>query len=142
MSGAESRTLEVTAYAKVGNGQEIYPSEELVMKDNKSKNNSKDKILYAVDGIAAMHSQKVGNALRTIDTWYQDYTDPENGVGPIAAEPYGAVTHIGKAFRQPIDKADFYTLFANFAGGKSLADNEKHYVMSVLIRGGVFGMGD
>ena len=141
LSGSESVTLEVTTYAKIENGQEVFPSEELVL--DKGKSGSKSKILYAVDGIAAVHSQKIGNAVRTVDTWYPEYTDPVNSAGPIAAEPYGAVTNMGKAFRNPKDKVDFYTLFDRFACGTTLDhDNDKHYVMSVLIRGGVFGKGD
>ena len=80
-----------------------------------------------------------------IDTWYPEYSDPNNSIGPIAVEPYGAVTTIGKAFRAPTDKdkVDFYTLFDKFASGVQLDnDNNKHFVMSVLIRGGVFGKGD
>ena len=105
------------------------------MDKGKSK---KSKILYSVDGIAAMHSQKIGNALRTIDTWYPSYG--EEGVGPIAVEPYGAVTNLGKAFRSPSDKKDFYTLFDKYSAGSPFdSEEDAHYVMSVLIRGGVFG---
>lgn len=139
LSGNESITLEVATFAKLENAQEVYPSEELVLE----KTGRKSKVLYSIDGIAAMHSQKVGNALRTIDTWYPEYSDPINGVGPIAAEPYGSVTNMGKAFRNPKDKVDFYTLFDKFVYGEPLeSDNDKHYVMSVIIRGGVFGKGD
>lgn len=53
-------------------------------------NSKKSKVLYQIDGIAALHSQKVGNALRTIDDWYPDAT--ELALGPIAVEPYGSVT--------------------------------------------------
>ena len=50
---------------------------------------------------------------------------------------------MGKAFRNPKDKVDFYTLFDQFANETSLNnENDMHYVMSVLIRGGVFGKGD
>ena len=133
--------LEITCFAKVGMAQEIYPSEELVLDKGKGK---KSKVLYSVDGIAAMHSQKIGNALRTIDTWYPDFDDPENTVGPIAIEPYGAVTSLGKAFRHPTNnKADFYTFFDKFARGVKLDRNEdEDYVMAVLVRGGVFGESD
>lgn len=137
LSGSESVTLEIITYAKVENGQEVYPSEELVLDKDKV---SKSKILYAVDGIAAMHSQKVGNALRTIDTWYPDFVDSQNNIGPIAAEPYGAVTNMGKAFRTPESKKDFYTLFDKFTSDTEMNNaNDIHYVISVLIRGGVFG---
>lgn len=133
--------LEIACFAKVGKAQEIYPSEELVLDKGKGK---KSKVLYSVDGIAAMHSQKIGNALRTIDTWYPDFGDPENSAGPIAIEPYGAVTNLGRAFRHPTkDKKDFYTFFDEFArGGKLERIEDEHYVMAVLVRGGVFGESD
>lgn len=127
--------ITVDAYALVGKAQEVYPSEELVLDKGKG---DKSKILYQVNEVAAMHSQKIGNALRTIDTWYPDYDEAQ--IGPIAIEPYGAVTNLGKAYRTPKDKVDFYTLFDRFALGKSLADKaQEHYVMAVLVRGGVFG---
>ena len=127
--------ITVDAYALVGRAQEVYPSEELVLDKGKG---DKSKILYAVNGTAAMHSQKIGNALRTIDTWYPEiYTA---NIGPIAIEPYGAVTNLGRAYRSPKDKADFYTLFDKYALGEKLAKKEEeHYVMAVLVRGGVFG---
>jgi len=81
-----------------------------------------------------MHSQKVGNAIRTIDDWYS-----EEAERPIAVEAYGAVTNLGTAYRKPVLKNDFYTLFDRFALGESLAENEEHYVMAMLVRGGVFG---
>jgi CRISPR-associated protein Csy3 len=131
--------LEVTAYAKVGKAQEVYPSEELVLDKGQGK---KSKILYAVDGVSAMHSQKIGNALRSIDTWYPEF-GTESGNGAIAIEPYGAVTNMGKAFRTPKEKKDFYTFFDKFAQGEKLENIEdEHYVMAVLVRGGVFGQSD
>ena len=129
--------LEITAYAQVGKSQEVYPSQELMLDKGNSKS-KKSKILYAVNGNAAMHSQKIGNALRSIDTWYPDYEKFETG--PIAIEPYGAVTNLGTAYRNPKNKSDFYTLFDDYARGKPLANkNDEHYVMAVLVRGGVFG---
>lgn len=126
--------LNIDAYALVGNGQEVYPSEELVLDKGKG---DKSKILYQVNHIAAMHSQKIGNALRTIDTWYPEFDDKNIA---IAIEPYGAVTNLGKAFRTPKDKQDFYSLFDKYALGESLNnETQEHYVMAVLVRGGVFG---
>jgi CRISPR-associated protein Csy3 len=127
--------ISVDAYALVGRAQEVYPSEELVLDKGKG---DKSKILYHVNDVAALHSQKIGNALRTIDTWYPGFDDAQ--IGPIAIEPYGSVTNLGKAYRTPKDKADFYTLFDSFALGESLSDkDQEHYVMAVLVRGGVFG---
>ncbi len=129
--------LEITCYAQVGKAQDIYPSEELVLDKGKGK---KSKILYSVNDIAAMHSQKIGNALRTIDTWYPDFDDPVTSAGPIAIEPYGAVTNLGKAYRTPKEKQDFYFFFDSWARGGQLERLEdEHYVMAILVRGGVFG---
>lgn len=127
--------LEIEACVLMGHGQEVYPSEELILEKGDGK---KSKVLYQVNGMAAMHSQKIGNALRTIDTWYPEYG--VSGLGPIAAEPYGAVTTLGKAFRSPKEKVDFYTLFDNWSTGTAPEnETDKDYVMAVLVRGGVFG---
>lgn len=131
--------LKVTAYALVGQAQEVYPSEEIVLNKNKSKdeNGRKSKILYQVDGVAAMHSQKLGNAIRTIDTWYPEYADENR---PIPIEVYGQVTNQGRAYRQPSGKEDFYTLFKKYLSkGKLDNKGQENYVMAVLVRGGVFG---
>jgi len=131
--------LEINAYALIGKAQDVYPSEELVLDKGNSKS-KKSKVLYEIKGVAGMHSQKIGNALRTIDTWYPEHEDT---TGPIAIEPYGAVTNLGKAFRNPQAKADFFTLFDRFARGETLDNkNDEHYVMAVLVRGGVFGESD
>ena len=128
--------LEINAFAKVGKSQDVYPSEELVLDKNNSKE-KKSKILYDIDDVAAMHSQKIGNAIRTIDTWYPKY---EQDKKPIAIDPYGAVTNLGRAYRQPKQKTDFFSLFDKFSQGETLDTIEdEHFVMAVLVRGGVFG---
>lgn len=128
--------LTVHAFVKLGQGQEVFPSQELILDKGKG---DKSKVLYQVDGVAALHSQKVGNALRTIDTWYPGSGD----LGPIAVEPYGSVTNRGKAYRQPADKMDFYNLLDNWIGkDKAPEPEQQHYVMATLIRGGVFGKAD
>lgn len=132
--------LEIVAYARIGDGQEVYPSQELIL-DKGDKRGQKSKTLYAVSGVAALHSQKIGNALRTIDTWYPQ----EDGgtLGPIAVEPYGSVTTQGKAYRQPKAKADFYSLLDAWAlNDKPPAEGDQHFVMATFIRGGVFGDSD
>jgi CRISPR-associated protein Csy3 len=134
--------LEISCYAQVGKAQEVYPSEELVLDKGNSKT-KKSKILYSVNDIASIHSQKIGNALRSIDTWYPEFDNTESTAGPIAIEPYGAVTNLGKAYRTPKDKQDFYTFFDKWARGAELERAEdEHYVMAILVRGGVFGESD
>ncbi len=135
LSGQRHVLLEVIAVARIGDGQEVFPSQELIL-DKGDKKGQKSKTLYSVRDVAAIHSQKIGNALRTIDTWYPD----ENGLGPIAVEPYGSVTSQGKAYRQPQQKHDFYTLLDNWVlKDDELAVEQQHYVIANLIRGGVYG---
>ena len=125
--------IKVEAYSQLGEGQAVYPSQELVMGGGKG---DKSKFLYQLQGQAAMHSQKIGNALRTIDTWHPAVAE----VGPIAIEPYGSVTNRGAAYRQPKEKTDFYNLLdAWMIKGKEPTTEQQHYIMAMLIRGGVFG---
>jgi len=136
LSGNVSNLLTVEAFVRLGAGQEVFPSQELVL-DN-SRDSKKSKILYQVGDVAALHSQKIGNALRTIDDWYPDAV--ELALGPIAVEPYGSVTSRGKAYRQPKQKMDFYTLLDNWVTKNQPPEEvQQHYVMAILIRGGVFG---
>lgn len=129
--GEEFVIFNIQAKLKMGLGQEVYPSQELILDTGKVKS----KVLYEKNEQAAMHSQKISNAIRTIDTWYD-----EKAEFPIAIEPYGAVTTMGHAFRQPKQKHDFYTLFDNWVlKGEKPSLEQQHYVIAVLIRGGVFG---
>ena len=141
LSGSDYVLLDVIAYARLGDGQEAYPSQELIL-DKGDKKGQKSKTLYTVANVAAIHSQKIGNALRTIDTWYPD--DEGANLGPIAVEPYGSVTSQGKAYRQPKHKADFYNLLDNWVlHDKPPAKvGDQHYVIATLVRGGVFGASD
>ncbi|MBV1883425.1 MAG: type I-F CRISPR-associated protein Csy3 [Pseudomonadales bacterium] len=124
--------MKVDTFVKLGQGQMVYPSQEMVMKGGSGE---KSKYLYQLDDVAAMHSQKIGNALRTIDTWYSE----AETVGPIAIEPYGSVTNRGKAYRS-IKNGDFYSLLDNWIlKDKTPEVEQQHYVMAVLVRGGVFG---
>lgn len=133
LAGETHVLLRVTAFVRVGAGQEVFPSQELILDRGRS---DKSKTLYDVDGIAAIHSQKIGNALRTIDTWYPGAE--ENG--PIAVEPHGSVTTQGKAYRQPKEKQDFYNLLDNWILKDKVPDTEQqHFVIATLVRGGVFG---
>ncbi len=133
LAGSQHVLLRVTALVRQGAGQEVFPSQELIL-DKASA--GKSKTLYHVGGIAAIHSQKIGNAIRTIDTWYEGAEE----LGPIAVEPYGSVTTQGKAYRQPKQKLDFYTLLDNWLLKDQVPPVEQeHFVMAVLIRGGVFG---
>lgn len=136
LSGDAFAFLQIDAFALLGAGQEVFPSQELVLDGSADSKGKKSKTLYHVSDVAAMHSQKIGNALRTIDTWYPDAAE----LGPIAVEPYGSVTNRGKAYRQPKEKMDFYTLLDNWVvKGQKPPVEQQHYVIATLVRGGVFG---
>jgi CRISPR-associated protein Csy3 len=115
--------LKVEAYAKLGDGQHVFPSQEMNMGEKK-------KVLFQLDGCAAIHNVKIGNAIRTIDNWY------DNPEYPIAAEPFGSVTQIGYAFRK--SKNDLYTLLCDWLNDKDISDGNKNYVVANLVRGGLF----
>lgn len=134
LAGEQHVLLRITAYARMGAGQEVFPSQELILDRGRG---DKSKTLYRVGDIAGIHSQKVGNALRSIDTWYQG----ADSNGPIAVEPYGSVTTQGKAYRQPRgSKDDFYTLLDSWVLKDRVPPLEQqHFVIATLIRGGVFG---
>ena len=142
LAGSAHVLLQVTAFVRQGAGQEVFPSQELILDKDSAR---KSKTLYHVSNVAAIHSQKVGNAIRTIDTWYEGADE----LGPIAVEPYGSVTTQGKAYRQPNAKdasgkarrkLDFYSLLDNWLLKDVVPPVEQqHFVMATLIRGGVFG---
>ncbi len=122
-SDNEFTLLEIDAYVRLGNGQHVFPSQEMNM-------NEKGKVLFQLENCAAMHNVKIGNALRTIDDWYDD------AEYPIAIEPFGAVTQRGQAYRK--SKNDLYSLILGWLNEKEISDSDKTYVIGNLIRGGVF----
>ena len=92
-----------------------------------------------------IHSQKIGNAIRTIDDWHARAAD----YGKIAVEPYGVVAQRAEAVRLPNSKNDLYSYLKDLEGltervatAKAGAlPAEAHYVMACLVRGGVYSGG-
>lgn len=133
LAGSSHVLLAVTAFVRMGHGQEVFPSQELLLDRERG---GKSRTLYDVNGVAGIHSQKLGNAIRTIDTWYPEAASN----GPIAVEPYGSVTTQGRAYRQPREKNDFYNLLdAWVLKDKVPPVDQQHFVVATLVRGGVFG---
>ncbi len=116
--------LRIDAYAKLGIGQHVFPSQEMNMSE-------KRKTLFKINDCAAIHNVKLANAIRTIDNWYD-----ENAQFPIAIEPYGSVTQIGQAFRK--SKIDLYTLLLKWLNNEEISETDKAYIVANLIRGGLF----
>lgn len=56
LAGQRHVLLQVTAFVRMGAGQEVFPSQELILDKGKG---SKSKTLYDVDGVAAIHSQRL-----------------------------------------------------------------------------------
>lgn len=120
--------VEVDAFVKLGHQQHVFPSQEMNMGE-------KGKSLFRLEGCAAIHNVKIGNAIRTIDTWYDRYEEQGQ---PIAIEPFGAVTQIGDAFRKTKKEGDLYSLMLNWVNSNDLTLEQQAYVTGNLIRGGVF----
>ena len=127
----ENIFIEVDAYVKLGNLQRVWPSQEMVLNIPKG---GKSRHLFALDGNAAMHCEKIGNALRTIDDWQ---TGSEM---PIAIEAYGSVTQRGVAYRS--SQNDFKTLLKKWMNNEDISGDDKHFVAAMLVRGGVFSEGE
>ncbi|MDR1228815.1 MAG: type I-F CRISPR-associated protein Csy3 [Azoarcus sp.] len=139
LQGQQKVLLQITAFVRIGSGQEVFPSQELIIERTRG---NKSKTLYQVNSIAAIHSQKIGNAIRTIDTWYPETEGVfVTELGPIPVEPYGSVTTQGKAYRAPGNgKKDFYNLLDGWILKDKVPEpDDQNYVIAVLIRGGVFG---
>lgn len=136
--------VHVDAYVRLGKGQHVYPSQEMNMGEKKKK-------LFKLGACAAIHNVKIGNAIRTIDSWYGDQMlikaegkDKTETVGieseikiPIAVEPYGSVTQHGRAYRAT--NIDLYTLMKDWVNNKGVEENQQKFIVANLIRGGVFG---
>lgn len=134
LMGDSPTSFKIEAFVRLGCGQEVFLSQRLITDGNSKQN----KEMYQRDGIAVLSSFKVGNALRTIDTWYPDAIDMKSEIGPIPVEVYGHVDSI-KIYRHPKTKMDFYTLLDKWVlEGKEPEIEQQHYVIATLIRGGVF----
>ena len=121
----------------LGKAQTVYPSEEMCL--DKSQKNAKSKVLFSKNDQAAIHSQKIGNGLRTIDDYYKLDDQYQNDYdSPIAVDPYGCVTTYAIALRKSGNS--FYDILENLViKDKAINKEQMLFLIAVLIRGGVFG---
>lgn len=127
---------------------EVYPSQNYIEGLDKIKGFSRP--LYFVSpftahqklgdikykGQAALRDQKIGNAIRTIDTWYSEYPEFQK---PIPVEPNGANLGEGKFFRQ--FKAGISDSAFSIAKNLNNTDPDSDrgmFMIAALIRGGVY----
>lgn len=151
-SGSPGYLLRVTAEILLGEGAVVYPSQEFSSgKEKDDRNQDIGKILAhrrLPDGShqAILHEQKVGNAVRTVDVWYDAKLGP---LMPLAAEPFAPMTTRGVFYRQGAKTrggngvenfydilVDLENLTAETLGG---ASSRSLYFAAVIARGGVFG---
>lgn len=136
LNGKRSHALlNVKASVLRGPSQIVYPSQEFVQ-DKNGSDGAKSKVLYAKNGIAGLHDQKIGNAIRTIDTWYPNF---EEFGRAIPVEVYGTVTSRSTAYRNPTSRKDYHSLMADVMSDKDISEEDMHYLSAMLIRGGVLG---
>lgn len=139
----ETVYIDVVAKLERGANAEVFPSQPFIEKEAGDKKNRRPSRLLASvtleDGSrqAVMHAEKVGNGLRTIDSWYGE------NVTPIAVEPYGSVPRLQQALRLTTDGAvNFYDLQIDLQGlvaNMTERWNDALFFGAMLVRGGMFG---
>lgn len=134
---------EVLAELKLPFCSEVYPSQCFV--DNEDANRS-SKVLLTTDinGIqaACFNADKIGAAIQMIDDWWDESCD-----FPLRVNEYGADPENLIARRHPQNNNDFYQLLMDITSHikvlKVLKKGSKippniHFLMSVLVKGGMF----
>ena len=120
----------------------ISPAEMMRQRSDKDVQAFMDSIAM---GQAAIRDQKIGNAIRTIDTWYA-----EGDTRPIAIEPNGAslsdnvfhrALNSGKSFFDMRPRIKDLTDQLHIGVSTEPLSTEAMFALAVLIRGGVFGDG-
>lgn len=129
--------LDIEVRLFLGKEQPVYPSEEMCL--DKTQKNAKSKVLFSKNDQAAIHSQKIGNGIRTIDDYYKlDDNFDDSYSHPIAVEPYGCVTTYSIALRKKDNS--FYDLIEQLIiKDKEITKTQMWFLIAVLIRCGVFG---
>lgn len=126
---------------------EVYPSQNYIAGEKEkgfsrslykfNTNVKRSKNDSSVVGYAAIRDQKIGNAIRTIDTWYPDFDN--HGV-PIPVEPNGANLDAQEFFRRNNGQSSFD--FFRKLDDIDVNTNEGMFCIANLIRGGVYSESD
>lgn len=133
--------VDVRAKLSVGWGDEIYPSQEFLDSREDGVPTKQLATVELKDGkeTAAFHGQKIGAALQSIDDWWQEDADK-----PLRVNEYGADREYVIARRHVSMGNDFYNLLRSAENWIEVMNetqhipNEVHFIMSVLIKGGLF----
>lgn len=128
----------ISATGVIGYGQEIYPSQEFV----NNKQETKSKVLFDVlskeTRVASFHSQKIGNALRTIDTWYSDDISHAIPVDPFGPDKKNQTLHRAGVGAKHNSIYSIFNRLLDPKKGVTPDSNDGHYLMACFIRGGVY----
>ncbi|MCC4788765.1 type I-F CRISPR-associated protein Csy3 [Vibrio splendidus] len=133
--------MDVKAKIGVGWGDEVFPSQEFL---DSREDGVPTKQLATVELLngketVAFHGQKVGAALQSIDDWWHEDADK-----PLRVNEYGADREYVIARRHVSHGNDFYQLVRNTENwiesmiASQAISNDVHFIMSVLIKGGLF----
>jgi CRISPR-associated protein Csy3 len=153
LNGIRSSRLRVEAHVQMGfsGAVEVFPSQNfandkprgfarpLYKVDIQTPSNNQDANTYEdtrIMGHAALRDQKIGNAIRTIDTWYKDYSTHGK---PIAVEPLGASLDMQKFYREKGDTSFKIMLSINTLDPDS---DDGKFLLACLVRGGVYSESD
>lgn len=150
MRGDVNASLHIEAIVDFGmGGVEVFPSQNYL--EDKPKGFSRS--LYQLNpikperqskdnqflGQAAIRDQKIGNALRTIDTWYPAFI--ENDSKPIPVEPNGASLEAQQFYRVGKEKLSAFDILKEIRT-LDLNSDKGMFLISCLIRGGVYSEGE
>ena len=105
---------------------DIYPSQMFTEKEDKL-----GRKLFSLDGTAAITSQKIGNALRTIDIF-------SGAEKTLAIYEYGNDLSELSAERTPKLKNSFSAIAERFLAEDSMEKEEWYFFIAILIKGGVW----
>jgi CRISPR-associated protein Csy3 len=147
--------IDVSIRVQSYHGAEVWPSQEFVEKSQARRNDRDISRILASRHVGTgerqirqgvMHSQKIGNAVRTIDEWHGD-----TRYGAVPVEAFGWVQSDIAAIRAPAaaNGIDAYRglesvgLIARaIEDGNPTALADGLYVLAVMCRGGVWGVSE
>lgn len=149
LRGSADVGLQIEARVDMGvtGSFEVYPSQNYLEDKRKGFARSlyclghpeqHDKSAVRVMGQAAIRDQKIGNALRTFDTWYPSYAEVGRA---IAVEPNGASLEAQDFYRPASKPCSAFKLMCRLNELDPRSDDGL-FMLACLIRGGVYSGGN
>jgi CRISPR-associated protein Csy3 len=150
LKGPKPTIMSVRGCLSMAAGSVVWPSQEFA---ERGSDTDLGKVLFKfpLEGrgdATGFHEQKVGAAIRTIDTWHKGISaDGHEAVAPhepLCVNPYGQHrdAHVVVRDVSHNGSSDFYKLLKeHVARGKSGVTDDDCFVIANLVRGGVFPVG-